>query len=93
MFELHGWHDASEKLHQLQRAGDIQGMANAITDEMLDVYAITSTWDELPRRLADKYAGVADRLIFYFAHEAWEKGPAMMERWQDVLARTRALPA
>jgi probable F420-dependent oxidoreductase len=91
VFELHGWHDASEKLHQLQRAGDIQGMANTITDEMLDVYAITSTWDELPRRLADKYAGVADRLIFYFAHEAWEKGPAMMERWQDVLTRTRAL--
>jgi probable F420-dependent oxidoreductase len=93
VFELHGWNDTSRRLHELQRAGDIQGMANTITDEMLEAYAITCTWDELPRRLADKYAGVVDRLIFYFAHESWEKGPATLERWQDALARTRALLA
>jgi probable F420-dependent oxidoreductase len=91
VFELHGWNEATERLHKLQRAGDIRGMADTITDEMLDVYAITSTWDELPRRLVEKYADVADRLIFYFAHESWEKGPAMMERWKVAIARTRAL--
>jgi probable F420-dependent oxidoreductase len=91
VFELHGWQGVSERLHALQRAGDIPGMANTITDEMLEVYAITSTWDELPRRLVEKYAGVADRLIFYFAHESWEKGPGTMERWQDAITRTRAL--
>jgi hypothetical protein len=68
-------------------------MANLITDDMLEAYAITCTWDELPRRLVDKYAGVADRLIFYFAAEGWEKGTETMERWRDALGRTRALLA
>ena len=93
VFELHGFHGVSERLHELQRAGDIPGMASQITDEMLDVYAITCTWDELPRRLVDKYAGVAYRLLLYFSNEAWEKGPETMERWQDAISRTRALAA
>lgn len=91
VFELHGWPGVSERLHELQRNGDFTGMANTITDEMLDVYAITCTWDELPQRLVDKYAGVADRLLFYFAQESWEKGPETMAKWKDAIARTRAL--
>lgn len=91
VFELHGWNDASRRLHELQRAGDIAGMTGEITDEMLDVYAITSTWDELPRRLVDKYQGVAARLLFYFATEAWQQGPETMAKWGTMLARTREL--
>ena len=93
VFELHGWHGVSEKLHQLQRAGDVPGMAAQITDEMLDVYAITSTWDDLPRRLVQKYHGIAARLIMYFATEAWEHGEEMMARWRHAMERTRALVA
>ncbi len=93
VFDLHGWQGMSERLHALQRAGDVQGMANAITDEMLEVYAITCSWDELPRRLIEKYRGVADRLIFYFADEVWQKGPQTLERWRDAIAGTRALLA
>ncbi len=93
VFELHGWHGVSQRLHGLQRAGDIAGMADTINDEMLDAFAVTCTWDELPQRLVDKYRGVAARLIMYFAHEAWEKGPETMERWRDAIARTRTLLA
>ena len=35
MFDLHGWEGTSERLHELQRAGDLKGMAATITDEML----------------------------------------------------------
>lgn len=91
VFELHGWHGVSQRLTELQRAGDIAGMANAITDEMLDVYAVTAGWDDMPRRLVEKYHGVADRIVLYFATEAWEKGPEQAERWQAMIARTRSL--
>ena len=47
VFELHGWTATSERLHELQKAGDLAGMAAKITDEMLDVYAVKSTWDDL----------------------------------------------
>jgi hypothetical protein len=66
-------------------------MANTITDDMLDVYAITATWDEMPNRIVEKYRGVAGRIILYFATEAWEKGAEHLERWQEMIARTRAL--
>jgi len=91
VFELHGWHGVSQRLTELQRAGDIAGMAGAITDEMLDVYAITATWSELPQRIVEKYHGVADRIILYFASEAWEQGPQQWERWRQLIARTREL--
>jgi len=91
VFELHGWHGVSEKLHELQRTGDMQGMAATITDEMLDVYAITATWNDLPSVLVKKYGGIADRLIFYFANEAWEKGPGYLAKWKETLTRTREL--
>ena len=91
VFELHGWHGVSERLTALQRAGDIAGMANTITDEMLDVYAVTAGWDDMPRRIVEKYGDVADRVILYFATEAWEKGPQQSERWQQMIARTRGL--
>jgi probable F420-dependent oxidoreductase len=91
VFELHGWNGVSERLHGLQRAGDIKGMAETITDEMLEVYAITATWEELPKVLVKKYAGAAERLIFYFANEAWEKGPSYLAKWKEMLSRTRAL--
>ncbi len=91
VFELHGWHGVSERLTQLQRQGDITAMAETITDEMLDVYAVTSTWDDLPARLVAKYGDVAECLILYFATDAWERGPEAMARWQDAIARTKRM--
>ena len=40
-------------------------MASLITDEMLEVYAVQGTFDEVPGLLKKKYGGVIDRLSFY----------------------------
>ena len=40
-------------------------MGSLITDEMLDVFAVQGTYDELPDLLRKKYTGVIDRLGFY----------------------------
>jgi probable F420-dependent oxidoreductase len=84
VFELHGWPDAADALHARQRAGDGQGMAALITDEMLAVYAVESSWDELPDRLIERYTGLADRLILYFSGPGWREDPDVMARWADV---------
>ena len=59
VFELHGWPGTSEKLHDLQRKGDMQGMAETITDEMLEEWAVVATYD----RLADQMRNKADGLF------------------------------
>jgi probable F420-dependent oxidoreductase len=93
VFELHGWNGVSQKLHSLQRTGDMAAMTATVTDEMLEQYAVISTWGDLPQALASKYAGVADRLIFYFADAALGEGDEHVAKWKTALARTRELAA
>jgi len=41
-----------------QWRGDWKGMADLITDEMVDVYAVTGTHDDVGRKLRERYAGL-----------------------------------
>jgi probable F420-dependent oxidoreductase len=92
VFELHGWAGVAERLHELQRAGDLAGMAATITDEMLDVYTVTASWDELAGRLVARYEGLADRLIMYFSGSAWREDRSTIDRWREVAAAVRSAP-
>jgi hypothetical protein len=48
--------------------GDWAGMARLITDEMVDTYAVTGTYDTIATRIQDRYAGLLDRTAFYQPH-------------------------
>jgi probable F420-dependent oxidoreductase len=91
VFEVHGWDGTSERLHELQRAGDIHGMAEVITDEMLDAYAVTSNWDGLADALLDRYRGVEHpvRIVCYFATASMREDQTF-DRWQAVAQAVRA---
>jgi probable F420-dependent oxidoreductase len=84
VFEVHGFHGLADELHARQRAGDVKGMAAAITDEMLDIYAIECSWDELADRLVERYHGVADRLVMYSLGNMWRQDESVMARWAEV---------
>jgi probable F420-dependent oxidoreductase len=90
VFDLHGWDGTSERLHELQRAGDLRGMAATITDEMLDVYSLETSWDGLADALHDKYDGIADRVVMYDATGGWQYGAGTLERWRTVTERFHA---
>jgi probable F420-dependent oxidoreductase len=62
---VHGWQDLAPKLHRKSVEADWQGMADLISDEMLDAYAVTGTYDTLHTRLEERYAGLLDRTGFY----------------------------
>jgi probable F420-dependent oxidoreductase len=66
VLEAHGWGDVGRRLTEKSKRGDWAGMADEVTDEMLDVYAITCTWDQLAERVKAKYEGYLDRVGFYF---------------------------
>jgi probable F420-dependent oxidoreductase len=86
VFDLHGWGDASEELHRRMAQGDRDGMAEVITDEMLDTYAVTSAWDGLAPALLERYDGLADRVFCYGPAQDWIDSPDLAERWQSVAA-------
>jgi probable F420-dependent oxidoreductase len=91
VFDSSGWPGVGETLHALQRQGDVAAMVATITDEMLDALAITSTWDDLPGRLLDRFGGRATDIVCYSVLEQWGHEPDALGRWQDVTRRFREL--
>ena len=64
-------------------------MAALITDDMLDVYAITSPWDGVAATLIERYRGVADRVFPYDAGRDLQS-PECRERWADIARQVGA---
>jgi len=65
----HGWQDLIPSLHRKSVEGDWTGMANLITDEMVDTYAVTGTYDTIAARLHERYGDLLDRTAFYQPHQ------------------------
>ena len=76
VLELHGWGEVGQRLFRLSMEGRWAEMADEITDEMLDEFAIVCTYDELAPRLKQRYFGVVSTLDFGFAI----RGPDDQER-------------
>lgn len=82
VLEAHGWGETQAQLNDMTRKGDWGGMAYLITDEMLDVYAVTGTWEEIAGKLKARYEGLLDRVSFYFPFRAGDRP----ERWREIVA-------
>jgi probable F420-dependent oxidoreductase len=61
----HGWQEVGPHLHRKSIEGDWKGMADLISDEMLDTYAVTGTYDTIAARIHERYTGLLDRTAFY----------------------------
>jgi probable F420-dependent oxidoreductase len=70
VLEMHGWGDVSARLNEKAARGDWGGMASEITDEMLDVYAVAGTYDEIADKVMKRYDGLLDRVGFYIPYHA-----------------------
>jgi probable F420-dependent oxidoreductase len=85
VLEAHGWGDTCAKLHEKAAKGDWGGMASLITDEMLEVYAVCGTYDEVPGLLKKKYTDLIDRLAFYMPIRPGSDDAA----WSELIAACR----
>lgn len=66
VLDLEGWGDAADQLKSSAAAGRWNEMPALITDEMLDRIALRGAWSELPEKILRKYAGLLDRVSYYF---------------------------
>ena len=92
VFEHHGFEGLSEKLSALQRQGDVGGMVAQITDDILDNYIVSASWDDMADALAGRYGGLAPslRLMTYTANTQYADDPSVLDRWADVVAALAA---
>jgi probable F420-dependent oxidoreductase len=66
---VHGLDHLVPQLHAKSLEGDWQGMTELISDETLDHFAVTATWDTLGARLRERYDGICDRTQLYPAFQ------------------------
>jgi probable F420-dependent oxidoreductase len=88
VFDQHGWGDVTGALHASMAKGDLDAMTALITDEMLEVYAITAHWDDVAQALVERYRGVADRVFPYDAMGDLGS-PDRFERWRAIAKEVR----
>jgi len=88
-FDDLGFDGTTERLGSLIKQGDTAAMADTITDEMLEHFAIVCTWDELADRLIDRYRGTASRLVMYLADETIRRDSATLGRWGEIARAIR----
>jgi alkanesulfonate monooxygenase SsuD/methylene tetrahydromethanopterin reductase-like flavin-dependent oxidoreductase (luciferase family) len=89
VFAVHGWDDATPRLHAAMSRGDVDAMAAVITDDMLGVYAVTAGWDDVADALVERYEGVADRVFPYDAARDLDAADRR-EHWAAVAAAFRS---
>jgi probable F420-dependent oxidoreductase len=83
-FDMLGFEGTSARLNERLKAGDVAGMADLISDEMLAEFTVESSWDELADRLVERYEGVASRLILYFSDAMRRRDPSAFARLGEV---------
>jgi probable F420-dependent oxidoreductase len=88
-FEDLGFDGTSAALNDRLKAGDLEGLAATITDEMLDAFAIVGRWDEIADRVVERYRGVAERVISYLTVEDIARHPDHLGRWGEIARAVR----
>ena len=89
-FDDLGFEGTTRRIREKMKAGDIAGMVELITDEMLEQYALVAPWDELADRLLDRYEGTAARVVMYIGEQQMRTDPDHLARWGEVAAAVRA---
>lgn len=89
-FDDLGFPGTTDKLRALMKAGDIGAMAETISDEMLEHFAVVTPWDDLADALIARYHGTASRLVMYLAGEMIARDPSTAPRWGEVARAVRA---
>lgn len=73
VLEMHGWGELGERLNGMTKEGKWDEMWREISDEMLNEIAVVAAPDELPYAVRERYAGLLDRIGFYFPFKPEEE--------------------
>jgi probable F420-dependent oxidoreductase len=68
VLDSYGWGDVTMRLNELSRKGDWASLPNQITDEMIDVFAVSGTYDDIADKIKARYEGLLDHVSFYHPH-------------------------
>ena len=89
VMKLHGWADEAAQLHRLSIEGKWDDMVGLITDDMMEEFCVIGTWDEMPTRMKEKFAGINTQVNF----AAEPTNPDEEAQIKEIIAELRKIPA
>jgi len=89
-FDDLGFEGTTPRLTAMMKAGDVGGMAELITDEMLEHFALVARWDDMADALIARYRGKAARVVSYLAMGDIAENPDHLDRWGEIAKAVRA---
>ena len=88
-FDDLGFEGTSAKLNERLKAGDLDGLAETINDEMLDLFAVVGRWDDVADQIISRYRGRAERVISYLTIDDITREPQHLARWGEIARAVR----
>ncbi len=79
VLDAHGWGDLQPELNRLSKEGRWEDMGGLIDDELLDVFTVRGTPEEIAPRVLARYDDIVDRISFNAPYRA------EAARWTAVL--------
>jgi alkanesulfonate monooxygenase SsuD/methylene tetrahydromethanopterin reductase-like flavin-dependent oxidoreductase (luciferase family) len=70
VLELHGWGELADRLNALSRRQSWDEMADAVTDDVLDAFAVAGDPAAVAAGLRDRFGSTIDRISLYTPYEA-----------------------
>jgi probable F420-dependent oxidoreductase len=70
VLELHGWGELADRLNLLSRRQSWDEMAAAVTDDVLDAFAVGGDPASVAAKLGDRFGSAIDRISLYTPYEA-----------------------
>ncbi len=89
-FDDLGFTGTTEKLGAMMKAGDVAGMADSISDEMLEHFAVVADWDDMADKLINRYQGTARRVVMYLTADDIKRNPDNLGRWGEIAQAVQA---
>lgn len=81
VLDVHGWGDVCLKLNRMASEGQWQTMGKEISDDILDAFAVTGTYDEIVGKIKKRYLGIATNIGFSIPTNSQED----MERLRNMI--------
>ena len=64
VLECHGFQEIGQQLHQMSLRDEWAGMAELVSDEMLDAFSVSGEYDEIAGKVIQRFGGLLDEVNF-----------------------------
>jgi probable F420-dependent oxidoreductase len=65
VLDLHGWGDLYLELNELSKRGEWERMGSAVSDEVLQTFAVVGSIDYVAREIMTRYGDLVDRISLH----------------------------